>query len=191
MCGKCGKQSENHVKCQTCGNTLVPGPPPGLAQVRPQARPQIAAATTGPNSLLAKSFYGPAQSARSGRVDVVMNPPVRITRGTLLLPSNGRAAGFGPFSVKGPRGSKKQPAAKQNELNDPSKPSYAACGVWCVLVRERGVVGTEYLPLCSCYWASSPLKLWLWAEGVRLFLFLTGERDVGFLLVGILWKLNI
>ncbi|KAJ8356086.1 hypothetical protein SKAU_G00188800 [Synaphobranchus kaupii] len=119
VCGKCGKQSENHVKCQTCGNALAqdsPGPAqPASLLGRPPARPH---ATPGPNSLqLAKSFYGSA-SARSPRVDVVMSPPVRITRGSLLLPHNGRPGGYSPYGAKGPKG-RRQSAAKQNELNDP------------------------------------------------------------------------
>ncbi|XP_061098550.1 sentrin-specific protease 6 isoform X2 [Conger conger] len=119
VCGKCSKQSENHVKCQNCGNALVPDSParaePASPLARPPARPQAA---VGPNNLLAKSFYGPA-SVRSQRVDVVMSPPVRITRGSLVLPRNGRAVGYSPYAAKGPKGSKRQPAAKQNELNDP------------------------------------------------------------------------
>ncbi|XP_036405871.1 sentrin-specific protease 6 isoform X1 [Megalops cyprinoides] len=123
VCGKCSKPSENHVKCQNCGNPLSQDAPrpaePAAPLVRPPVRPH---ASPGPTSLaLSKSFYGSASVARVPRVDVVMNPPVRITRGSLLLPHNGRPGGLGGaglYGTKGPKG-RRQPAAKQDQLNDP------------------------------------------------------------------------
>ncbi|KAG9347400.1 hypothetical protein JZ751_004967 [Albula glossodonta] len=122
VCGKCGKQSENHVKCQNCGNSLIQDTPSLAETTSPLTRPPVRThSTPGPNSLqLSKSFYS-STPARAPRVDVVMNPPVRITRGSLLLPHNGRASSLGtasPYGAKGPKG-RRQPVAKQHELNDP------------------------------------------------------------------------
>ncbi|XP_035278316.1 sentrin-specific protease 6 isoform X3 [Anguilla anguilla] len=119
VCGKCGKQSENHVKCQNCGNPLVQDPPGPAEAASPLARPAVRPhASSGPHSLLPKTFYGPSP-ARSPRADAAMNPPVRITRTAVPLPHNSRAAGSGPFGAKGPKGNRRQPAAKQNEPEDP------------------------------------------------------------------------
>ncbi|KAJ8389358.1 hypothetical protein AAFF_G00120660 [Aldrovandia affinis] len=118
VCGKCGKQSENHVKCQKCGNPLAQDDRGASPLTRPPVRPH---AVPGHNSLtLAKSFYGSPSAVRAPRVDLVMHPPARITRGNLLLPHNGRSGSLGsaPYGAKSPKG-KRQPAAKQHELNDP------------------------------------------------------------------------
>ncbi|KAJ8270822.1 hypothetical protein GJAV_G00119680 [Gymnothorax javanicus] len=114
VCGKCGKQSENHIKCDKCGSLLAQDAPAAAGSASSLSRTPA----RGPSSLLANSFYGPTV-ARGPRVDLVMNPPVRITRGSLLIPHNGRAPSSGPYGAKGPRGTRRQPANKQNELNDP------------------------------------------------------------------------
>ncbi|KAG5846759.1 hypothetical protein ANANG_G00118370 [Anguilla anguilla] len=77
VCGKCGKQSENHVKCQNCGNPLVQDPPGPAEAASPLARPAVRPhASSGPHSLL-------------------------------------------PRPSTGPKGNRRQPAAKQNEPEDP------------------------------------------------------------------------
>ncbi|XP_036438246.1 sentrin-specific protease 6 isoform X1 [Colossoma macropomum] len=126
VCGNCGQQSEDHIKCDNCGNSLpaenhllptVPSSPAPRPPIRSQNSP-------GPTNMqLSKNFYGPASGARSPQVDIVMNPPARITRGSLLLPHNGRpsatsAGNSGSYVAKLTKG-KRQPLAKQHELNDP------------------------------------------------------------------------
>ncbi|XP_076872471.1 sentrin-specific protease 6 isoform X2 [Brachyhypopomus gauderio] len=124
VCGKCGQQSEDHVKCEHCGSplsaedelhpavTTSPTPRPPL---RSQPSPSP------PASQLGKGFYGPATGGRSAQVDVVMNPPARITRGNLLLPHNGRlcaATGNANTYVAKVTTGKKRSASK-HDLNDP------------------------------------------------------------------------
>ncbi|XP_048841058.1 sentrin-specific protease 6 isoform X2 [Brienomyrus brachyistius] len=127
VCGKCDKPSEDHVRCQNCGNPLAedtpaPLPTPAEPRVPPLARNPIRPqAATGPNSLaVSKSFYGAASGMRAPRGDVVISPPVRITRGS--LPLDGRPAGAPgsavTYSAKACRG-KRQLPSKQHELNDP------------------------------------------------------------------------
>ncbi|XP_072558711.1 sentrin-specific protease 6 isoform X4 [Paramormyrops kingsleyae] len=126
VCGKCDKPSEDHVRCQNCGNPLAedtpaPAPTPAEPRVPPLARNPIRPqAATGPSSLaVSKSFYGAASGMRGPRGDVVISPPVRITRGS--LPLDGRPAGAPGSAVtysKACRG-KRQLPSKQHELNDP------------------------------------------------------------------------
>ncbi|XP_029109177.1 sentrin-specific protease 6 isoform X2 [Scleropages formosus] len=119
VCGKCCKPSEDHVRCQNCGNPLAEEASPGTEPTEPASTPTRTPirphTTLGPNNLqLNKGFYGPSSGVRTPQVDVVMNPPVRITRGSLLPPHNGGAGGT-PAGSK----SKWQPLIKQQELNDP------------------------------------------------------------------------
>lgn len=127
VCGKCAKPSEDHVRCQNCGNPLAedtPAPTPAEPRVPPLARNPIRPqAATGPNSLaVSKSFYGAASGMRAARGDAGISPPVRVTRGS--LPLDGRPAGvLGStitYSAKACRG-KRQLPSKQHELNDPSE----------------------------------------------------------------------
>ncbi|XP_030626862.1 sentrin-specific protease 6 [Chanos chanos] len=123
VCGKCERPSSDHVKCDGCGNLLASDVPRPVMPTSPPPRPPIRSQPSpGPTSLqLSKNFYGPVPGARS-RVDIVMSPPVRITRANLVPPHNGRAcamAGNASSYVANISKSKKQPAAKQNELNDP------------------------------------------------------------------------
>ncbi|XP_072534750.1 sentrin-specific protease 6 isoform X2 [Salminus brasiliensis] len=126
VCGNCGQQSEDHVKCENCGNPLpaethllptIPSSPAPRPPIHSQPSP-------GPTNMqLSKNFYGPASGGRSAQVDIVMNPPARITRGNLQLPHNGRpsvtaAGNSGAYEAKLTKG-KRQPLAKQHELNDP------------------------------------------------------------------------
>ncbi|KAI4888437.1 hypothetical protein NFI96_012616 [Prochilodus magdalenae] len=126
VCGNCGQQSEDHIKCDNCGNPLptethlLPTVPSSPAP-RPPIRSQPSSSPT--NMQLSKNFYGPAAGGRLPQVDIVMNPPARITRGTLLLPHNGRPSATtggntGSYVAKLTKG-KRQPPAKQHELNDP------------------------------------------------------------------------
>ncbi|XP_067098217.1 sentrin-specific protease 6-like isoform X2 [Osmerus mordax] len=130
VCGKCGKRSEDHAKCQSCGHALSPESPchAHLLPVqlaspapRPPVRPQPQPSSPGPHSFQSgKSFYGAASTMRAPRMDVV---PVRITRGNMLQPLNGRPSGLAATtSCCGARVSskgKRSAAARQLELNDP------------------------------------------------------------------------
>lgn len=59
-----------------------------------------------------------ASGGRATQAETAMNPPARITRGGLLLPHNGAKLTVG----------KRQPLAKQHELNDPSECSLIDSG---------------------------------------------------------------
>ncbi|KAF5895282.1 sentrin-specific protease 6 isoform X7, partial [Clarias magur] len=115
VCGKCGRQSEDHSKCESCGSPLpaevalspaVPSSPAPRVPVHSLPSQGSTNATQ-----LSKSFYGATSGGRSisARTETAMNPPARITRGGLLLPHNGTKPAMG----------KRQPPGKQNELNDP------------------------------------------------------------------------
>ncbi|XP_017308685.2 sentrin-specific protease 6 isoform X6 [Ictalurus punctatus] len=113
VCGKCGRRSEDHTKCESCGNPLpaevpllpaVPSSPAPRVPVRSLPSPGSPSVTQ-----LSKSFYGVASGGRATQAETAMNPPARITRGGLLLPHNGAKLTVG----------KRQPLAKQHELNDP------------------------------------------------------------------------
>ncbi|XP_034158023.2 sentrin-specific protease 6 isoform X4 [Pangasianodon hypophthalmus] len=113
VCGKCGQRSEDHTKCESCGNPLpaevpllpaVPSSPAPRVPVRSLPSPGSPSITQ-----LSKSFYGATSGGRSTQAETAMNPPARITRGGLLLPHNGAKPTMG----------KRQPLAKQHELNDP------------------------------------------------------------------------
>lgn len=120
VCGKCGQPSEDHVKCDNCGNVL---PAETLSAVtssslppRPSARSQT------PSLQISRSFYEPTSGGCSQHLDVIINPSVRITHGHMLLPHNGRAVATSASSAcNGHKqaGSKKQQATKLCELNDP------------------------------------------------------------------------
>ncbi|XP_026881859.1 sentrin-specific protease 6 isoform X3 [Electrophorus electricus] len=127
VCGKCGQQSEDHIKCEHCSCVLlvettlhpsIPSSPAPRPSIRSQPSPDPPAAQ------LSKSFYGPASGGHSTQVDVVMNPPARITRGNQLLPHNGRhcttaaTGNAGSYVAKLATG-KRQPATKQHDLSDP------------------------------------------------------------------------
>ncbi|KAL4649020.1 sentrin-specific protease 6 [Arapaima gigas] len=119
VCGKCGKPSEDHVRCQNCGNPLAEEAPQGAEPTEPASTltraPVRPHTTLGPNNPQPnKSFYGPSSGVKASRVDVVMNPPVRITRGSLLPPHNGGTGG----ATTGSR-NKWHSIIKQQELNDP------------------------------------------------------------------------
>lgn len=115
MCGKCGQRSEDHTKCESCGNPLpaeaplmsgVPSSPTPRVPVRPLPSPGS------PNiTQLSKSFYGVVSGGRSTNAEAAMDPPARIARGNLLLPHNGAKLTVG----------KRQLPAKHHELNDPSE----------------------------------------------------------------------
>uniref|UniRef100_A0A8B9LD28 Sentrin-specific protease 6 n=1 Tax=Astyanax mexicanus TaxID=7994 RepID=A0A8B9LD28_ASTMX len=126
VCGNCGQQSEDHIKCENCGsrlpteNHLLP-----TIQSSPAPRPPIhSQPSPGPTNMqLSKNLYGPASGGRSPQVDIVMNPPARITRTNLLLPHNGRpaattAGNSASYEAKLMKG-KRQPLAKQLEISDP------------------------------------------------------------------------
>ncbi|TSL47581.1 Sentrin-specific protease 6 [Bagarius yarrelli] len=113
VCGKCGQRSEDHTKCESCGNQLpaevshlptVPSSPAPRVPERSLPAPGSPSITQ-----LGKRFYGVTSGARSTQSEITMNPPARITRGGLLLPHNGAKLAVG----------KKQTLAKQQELNDP------------------------------------------------------------------------
>ncbi|XP_053501519.1 sentrin-specific protease 6 isoform X6 [Ictalurus furcatus] len=113
VCGKCGRRSEDHTKCESCGNPLpaevpllpaVPSSPAPRVPVRSLPSPGSPSVTQ-----LSKSFYGVTSGGRATQAETAMNPPARITRGGLLLPHNGAKLTVG----------KRQPLAKQHELNDP------------------------------------------------------------------------
>lgn len=115
MCGKCGQRSEDHTKCESCGNPL-PAEVPLLPSVPSSPAPRVperSLPSPGSPSItqLNKSFYGVTSGSRSTPAETAMNPPARITRGGLLLPHNGAKLTMG----------KRQPLAKQHELNDPSE----------------------------------------------------------------------
>ncbi|XP_051510665.1 sentrin-specific protease 6 isoform X3 [Myxocyprinus asiaticus] len=125
VCGKCGQPSEDHVKCDCCGNVLPVEtlPPPAVTSSlapRPSIRSQPCPAP--PSLQISKSFYGPTSGGRSQQLDIVMNPAVRITRGNMLVSHNGRpGAGSGSSPSNGDKHSsgKKQQITKSCELNDP------------------------------------------------------------------------
>ncbi|XP_062857945.1 sentrin-specific protease 6 isoform X2 [Trichomycterus rosablanca] len=100
VCRNCGAQSEDHTRCKSCSHPFS-SEVPLLPAVASSPAPRV--------PLLSKSFYGASSGARSIHIDTVKTPPALITRGTLLLPHNGANL------TKG----KRQPVAKQNELNDP------------------------------------------------------------------------
>ncbi|XP_060770007.1 sentrin-specific protease 6 isoform X5 [Neoarius graeffei] len=113
VCGKCGQQSEDHTKCESCGNPLpadisllpaVPSSPAPRVPVRSLPSPGSPSITQ-----LSKTFYGVTSGGRTTHAETAMNPPARINRGGLLLPHNGAKLTMG----------KRQPLAKQHELNDP------------------------------------------------------------------------
>lgn len=115
MCGKCGQRSEDHTKCESCGNPL-PAEVPLLPSVPSSPAPRVpecSLPSPGSPSItqLNKSFYGVTSGSRSTPAETAMNPPARITRGGLLLPHNGAKLTMG----------KRQTLAKQHELNDPSE----------------------------------------------------------------------
>ncbi|XP_066532913.1 sentrin-specific protease 6 isoform X2 [Hoplias malabaricus] len=126
VCGKCGQQSENHIKCDSCGIPLPSETHHPNVSCSPAARPPLCSqSSSSPTNMqqLSKNFYGPASGGCSPQVDIVMNPPARITRGNLLLPHNSRppattAVNSGSYVAKLTKG-KRQPLAKQHELNDP------------------------------------------------------------------------
>ncbi|KAF7694379.1 sentrin-specific protease 6 isoform X3 [Silurus meridionalis] len=113
VCGKCGQRSEDHTSCESCGNVL-PAEVPLLPAVPSSPAPRVPVRSLpshGSSSVtqFSKSFYGVMSGARCTQAEPVMNPPARITRGGLLLPHNGAKLTVG----------KRQPPAKQHELNDP------------------------------------------------------------------------
>ncbi|XP_034143708.1 sentrin-specific protease 6 isoform X3 [Esox lucius] len=138
VCGKCNKSSENHTKCEHCGNllapealrqpTALPASPVARAPIRPHPNAPLHPSPS-PNSLSKSSFYGTASTMRvpNLRMDAVMNPPapVRVTtRAGLLSPHNGRlaAGGLGASCCAGKGGAgkgRRTTAARQHELNDP------------------------------------------------------------------------
>lgn len=85
---------------------LLPVVPSSPAPVRSLPSPGSPSVTQ-----LNKSFYGVTSGGRATHTETAMNPPARITRGGLLLPHNGAKLAMG----------KRQPVAKQPELNDPSE----------------------------------------------------------------------
>ncbi|XP_039527474.1 sentrin-specific protease 6 isoform X3 [Pimephales promelas] len=119
VCGKCGQPSEDHVKCDHCGNVLPAETPSAVTSSMPP-RPSGPAQT--PSLQISRSFYGPTSGGCSHQLDVIINPSVRIAHGNLLLPHNGRAVATSGSSVCNghkPAGGKKQQATKLCELNDP------------------------------------------------------------------------
>ncbi|XP_076129471.1 sentrin-specific protease 6 isoform X1 [Alosa pseudoharengus] len=146
VCGKCGKRSEDHTKCQNCGIALPAESLPPHHQhssqanptLSPHARPPIRSTQPSPalssssNSGLTlgnKNFYGAAAGGlHSSHVDVVMNPPARITRGNLLMPHGGgrtcmglagsTAAASTSYQAK-ISNCKRHSLSKAHELNDP------------------------------------------------------------------------
>lgn len=122
VCGNCGKPSEDHVKCDSCGY-MLPAETLPLSTVttlppRPSVRSQL------PSLQINRSFYEPTSGGCSQQLDVIINPSVRITHGNMLLPHNGRpVATSGSSACNGHKqaGGKKQQVTKPCELNDPSK----------------------------------------------------------------------
>ncbi|XP_015210480.1 sentrin-specific protease 6 isoform X2 [Lepisosteus oculatus] len=128
VCGKCGKPSEDHVKCENCGNILAQDSAGSLktstnlaGTASPLSRPSIRRHSSGPNHLLlSKNAFSSSLTIKASQVDVGSSPPVRVTRSNLLI-SNGRAplvTGTSPLVAKISKG-KRQMETKQHELNDP------------------------------------------------------------------------
>lgn len=155
VCGKCGHSSEDHVKCDRCGFQLpaetlpVPDGTSTLAP-RPSIRSQSSPAP--PSLLISKSFYGPASGCRSQQLEIVMNPPMRITRGNMLVSPNGRLlSGSGNLASNGHKqvGGKILQITKPCELNDPSKCTRLLKATNCQFNYLSSVPYTIYSSLLS------------------------------------------
>ncbi|KAM9496402.1 sentrin-specific protease 6 isoform 4-T4 [Clarias gariepinus] len=111
VCGKCGQQSEDHAKCESCGSPLHAEVALSSAVPSSPTRVPVRSLPSTNATQLSKSFYGVTSGGRSvsARTETAMNPPARTTRGGLLLGHNGAKLAV----------AKRQPPGKQNELNDP------------------------------------------------------------------------
>ncbi|XP_073711808.1 sentrin-specific protease 6 isoform X2 [Misgurnus anguillicaudatus] len=125
VCGKCGQSSEDHVKCDGCGFQLpaeTPPVPDGTSTLTPRPSIRSQPSPAPPSLFISKNFYSPAPGCRSQQLEIVMNPPMRITRGNLLVSHNGRLlSGSGNLASNGHKqvGGKILQNPKPCELNDP------------------------------------------------------------------------
>ncbi|XP_031436996.1 sentrin-specific protease 6 isoform X2 [Clupea harengus] len=151
VCGKCNQPSEDHTKCQNCGSalpvetvlshhqhssqvtttspSLAPHARPPIRSSQPSLSPALSSGSHSSLSLGTKNFYGAAAGGlHSPHVDMVMNPPARITRGNLLIPHNGGRACAGLAGSTAAASTsyqakfsncKRHSLTKPHELNDP------------------------------------------------------------------------